>query len=85
MCSTLKSARRTFARDPGGHDELALPQRQRGAPRDAGEYTGMLKMPMAMMALIAPAPKMAVIRMAITSEGKGKDQVVAPHDEFIQP
>ena len=34
--------------------------------------TGMLKMPIAMIAFTAPGPKTAVIRIAITSEGKAK-------------
>ena len=41
-------------------------------PRVTRAKTGMLKMPMAMIALVAEGPKTAVMRIAITSEGKAK-------------
>ena len=47
-------------------------QSDSAAPRVMRAKTGMLKMPMAMIALTAPAPKTAVIRIAITSDGKAK-------------
>jgi hypothetical protein len=47
-------------------------QSDSAAPRVSRANTGMLKMPMAMMALIAPGPKTAVIMIAIRSEGKAK-------------
>ena len=42
------------------------------APRESRAKTGMLKMPMATIALSAPGPKTAVMRIAMTSEGKAK-------------
>ena len=44
--------------------------RPSAAPRERRANTGMLKMPMAMIAFTAPAPNTAVIRIAITSAGK---------------
>ena len=46
--------------------------------------TGMLKMPMAMMALIAPGPKIAVIMIAESSAGKGEDDVVEAHQRLVE-
>ena len=45
--------------------------------------TGMLKMPMAMMALIAPGPKMAVIMIADSRAGKAKTRSLKPHQRFV--
>ena len=47
------------------------------APRTTRANTGILKMPMAMIALTAPAPKIAVIRMAMTREGNAKIRSLA--------
>ena len=47
--------------------------------------TGMLKMPMAMMALPAPGPKMAVIMIAESRAGKAQDQIVEAHQRLVDP
>ncbi len=47
-------------------------QHLQGAPRASRAKTGMLKMPMAMMALTAPGPSHAVIMIADSTAGKAK-------------
>ncbi|MCY1233075.1 hypothetical protein D9M72_455940 [compost metagenome] len=42
------------------------------APRVTRAKTGMLKMPIAIIALVAPGPKMAVMITAVRSAGKAK-------------
>ena len=44
--------------------------RLKAAPRLTRAKTGILNIPIAIIAFIAPAPKSAVIRIAITKEGK---------------
>ena len=47
-------------------------QSGRAAPRLRRANTGMLKIPMAMIAFTAEGPKTAVIMIAINSDGKAK-------------
>ena len=70
MCSTLI---RTAPLPATRADRMnSRVQRLSAAPRVRRAKTGMLKMPMAMMAFSAEGPKTAVIRMAISSDGKAK-------------
>ncbi len=46
---------------------------------------GMLKMPMAMMALTMPGPNTAVSMMANSMAGKAKVKSAQPHDQFLGP
>ena len=75
MCSTV-IAQPALAGDARGEDELARPERAAPRPRVTRAKTGMLKMPMAMIALTAPGPKTRGDHDGDEQRREGEDEVV---------
>ena len=70
-CARPRSAPRPCRR-PAPPARSRAVQSDSAAPRVSRAKTGMLKMPMAMIAFTADGPKTAVIMMAMSSDGKAK-------------
>ena len=60
-------------------------QRGIAAPRTTRAKTGMLKMPMAMIAFTAPRPEDRRDQDRDHQRGKGENQIVGAHDQFVNP
>ena len=71
-----------FARHAGRHDELALPQRQRGAAGDAGEDRDVEDAD-GDDRVDRPGPEDSCDQDGDNDGRKGKDQIIAAHDNFI--
>ena len=67
-----RDASRALARRARRQDEIPRPSTCSAAPRVSRAKTGMLKIPMAMMALMAPGPSSAVIMIADRIAGNAK-------------
>ena len=73
-----------FSADPCGQNELALPKAERAAARHAGEDRDV-EDPDRDDCIHRACAKKRGDQYRNHQRGKGKDQIIAPHDELVQP
>ena len=74
----------TFARDTRGHDIIQCPERQRPAPRHTGENRDVEDAD-GQDCIEGRGAEDSGDQDGDDQRGKGEDQVVAAHDDFVQP